>query len=103
AEPPVFALAQPPLRRAVGGGRLAARPFAGRALGAQPTILVGLDPDAVEQGGVAFHDLSVCAPPAAIFKACQVRLRPFPTPSALPDIDPPARLPICARPWQRAI
>src|SRR5262249_59164071 len=48
AEPPIFALAQPPLGRAVGRGRLAIRPFAGRALGAHPTIFVGLDPDAVE-------------------------------------------------------
>src|SRR5262249_55227783 len=49
ADPPIFALAQPPLGRAVGRGRLAIRPFAGWALGAQPTIFVGLDPDAVEQ------------------------------------------------------
>ena len=61
AEPPIFPLAQPSLRRAMGRGRLAVRPFAGRALAAQPTILVRLDPDAIEQGRVAFHDRSVCA------------------------------------------
>src|SRR5262245_65030264 len=33
AEPPIFALAQSPLGRAVGRGRLAIRPFAGWALG----------------------------------------------------------------------
>src|SRR5262249_12122761 len=69
AEPPIFALAEPPLGRAVGRGRLAIRPFAGRALGAQPTIFVGLDPDAVKQGRVAFHDRSVCARSEAIFKS----------------------------------
>ena len=50
AEPPIFALAQTPLGRAMGRRRLAARPLAGRALRAQPTVLVGLHPDAVEQG-----------------------------------------------------
>src|SRR5262249_61909602 len=69
AKPPIFALAQSPLGRAVGRGRLAIRPFAGRALGAQPTIFVGLDPDAVKQGRVAFHDRSVCARSEAIFKS----------------------------------
>src|SRR5262249_9593840 len=46
AETPIFGGAQPALRRAVGGGRLATRPFAARKLGAQPPILIGLDPDA---------------------------------------------------------
>ena len=50
AEPPIFSLAQPPLGRAVGCGRLAVRPIAGRGLGMHPTIFVGLHPDAVEQG-----------------------------------------------------
>jgi len=69
AEPPVFLFAQTPFRRAVGPGRLAIRPFAGRALGAQPTIFVGFHPDAVKQGGVAFHDRSVCARREVIFKS----------------------------------
>ena len=47
-EPPVFPFAQPPFRCAVGRRRLALRPLAGRALSAKPTILVGLDPDAIE-------------------------------------------------------
>ncbi len=47
-EPPVFAFAQPPLGRAVGRGRLAVRPLAGRAFGAQAAVLVGPDPDPVE-------------------------------------------------------
>ena len=68
-EPPILALAQPSLGRAVGGRRLAIRPFAGRALGAQPTIFVGLHPDAVKQGRVAFHDRSVCARREVIFKS----------------------------------
>src|SRR5262245_46796533 len=69
AKPPIFTLAQPSLRGAVGRGRLAIRPFAGRALGAQPTIFIGFDPDAIEEGRVAFHDRSVCALSGAIFKS----------------------------------
>ena len=69
AEPPIFSLAQPPLGRAVGCGRLAVRPIAGRGLGMQPTVFVGLDPDAVEQGGVVFHDRSLCARGEATFKS----------------------------------
>ena len=68
-KPPVFTLAQPPLRSAVGRRRLAIRPFARRALRAQPAIFVGLDPDAIEEGRVAFHDRSVCAPGRVIFKS----------------------------------
>src|SRR5262245_13353685 len=69
AEPPVLALAQPPLGRTMGRRRLAVRPIAGRALCAQPTVLVGLDPDAVEQGRVVFHDRSVCARDEVTFKS----------------------------------
>src|SRR5262245_6307750 len=61
-ELPVLALAQPPLRRTMRRRRLAVRPFASRALGAQSPILVGLDPDPIEQGRVAGHDRTVCAP-----------------------------------------
>src|SRR5262249_59066443 len=67
-KPPILPLPQPSLGRAVGRRRLAVRPFAGRTLRAQPTVLVGLDPDAVEQGRVAFHDRSVCAPQRDSFK-----------------------------------
>jgi hypothetical protein len=38
-------------------------------LGAQPTIFVGLHPDAVKQGRVVFHDRSVCARREVIFKS----------------------------------
>src|SRR5262249_60830551 len=68
AEPPVFPFAHPSFWRAVGRRRLAVRPFAGRVLAAKPAILVGLDPDAIEEGRVAFHDRSVCARPQATFK-----------------------------------
>src|SRR6516225_6384925 len=44
-EPPIFALAQPALRRTMRRRRLAIRPFAGWALRAQSPILVGFDPD----------------------------------------------------------
>src|SRR5262249_9642384 len=59
AEAPILGFAQPPLGRAVGGRRLTGRPFAGRALGAQPAVLVGPHPDAIEEGRVAGHDRSV--------------------------------------------
>ena len=49
-EAPIFRRVQPALRRAMGGGRVASRPFAGRKLGAQPAILIGLYPDAIERG-----------------------------------------------------
>jgi len=68
-KPPIFPLSQPPLGGAVGRGRGAIRPFAGWALPAQPTVFVGLDPDAIEQGRVAFHDRSVCACGRDIFKS----------------------------------
>jgi hypothetical protein len=48
AKLPIFPLAQPALGCAVGGGRLAIRPLAARALRAQAPILVGLYPDAIE-------------------------------------------------------
>ena len=56
AEAPVFVLARAALGGAVGRGPVAAGPFTAWVLGAQPTILVGLDPYAVEQGRVAGHD-----------------------------------------------
>ncbi len=68
-KPPIFALAQSPFGSAVGRGRRAIRPFAGGALRTQPTVFIGLDPDAVEQGRVACHDRSVCACGRDIFKS----------------------------------
>src|SRR5262245_28119579 len=56
AETPVFVLARAALGSAMGRGPVASGPFTARVLGAQPTILVGLDPYAVEQGRVAGHD-----------------------------------------------
>src|SRR5262249_18576580 len=55
AETPVLVLAIAALGSAVGRSPVAAWPFAARVLGAQPTILVGLDPNTVEQGRVAGH------------------------------------------------
>ncbi len=52
AETPIFRRAQPALRRAMGGGRVATRPFAAWKLGAQPAILIGLYPDAIKEGRV---------------------------------------------------
>src|SRR5271165_5853779 len=70
AELPIFPFAQPPFGRAMRRGSLALRPLAGRALSAQPTILVGLHPDSIEQWRVAvFHDRSVCAQRPITFKA----------------------------------
>ncbi len=59
AEPPILALAVAPFRRAVASRRLAIRPFAGRRLGAHAAILIGLDPNTIKKGRVAFHDRSV--------------------------------------------
>src|SRR5208282_4531395 len=56
AEPPIFAGAKPPLRRAVGRRRVTARPLAGRKLGAQPAVLVGFDPNPIKQRRVGAHD-----------------------------------------------
>jgi hypothetical protein len=44
----------------VGGGRVASRPFTGRKLGALPTILVGLYPDAIEKRRVTTHGRQLC-------------------------------------------
>src|SRR5580658_10151871 len=55
AEPPILVGLQPTLRRAMSRRRLAARPLAGRQLGAQPAVLVGLDPDAIKQRRIRFH------------------------------------------------
>src|SRR5262249_52400138 len=55
AEAPVLILAIAALGSAVGRSPAAARPFTARMLGAQPAILVRLDPNAVEQGRVAGH------------------------------------------------
>src|SRR5262249_33447329 len=63
AEVPVFALAQPAFGSAVRCRAGAARPVAARAIGARPTLLTGLDPDAVEYGRVEFHDRSLCGLP----------------------------------------
>src|SRR5437763_10415793 len=60
AEPPILPLAQPALRRAVGRLKVAARPLANRRLTARPAILLGLDPDAVEQRRVEFNDRPLC-------------------------------------------
>src|SRR5262249_55828164 len=48
-EAPVLALAQAAFRRAMGGGAVAARPLAHGLVGLEPTVLAGLDPDAIEQ------------------------------------------------------
>jgi hypothetical protein len=48
-EAPILLLAVAALGGAMGCSPVAAGPFAARVLGAQPTILVGLDPYAVEQ------------------------------------------------------
>src|SRR5438093_1257144 len=69
AETPVFVLARAALRGAMGRGSVATGPFAARVLGAQPTILVGLDPYAVEQGRVAGHDSSLCRRWSETFKS----------------------------------
>src|SRR5262245_9827898 len=67
-ESPILRLAQPPLGCAMGRRLLAVRPFADRALRAQPTVLVGPHPDAIKEGRVAFHDRSVWALRAVPFK-----------------------------------
>ena len=54
-EAPIFRRAQPALRRAMGGRRVATRPFAAWKLGAQPAILIGLYPDAIKEGRVITH------------------------------------------------
>src|SRR4051794_5254345 len=68
AELPVFPLAQPPFGGAVRRGFLAVRPLAGGTLRTQPTVLVGLDPDTVEQRRVVFHDRSICTQRRLSFK-----------------------------------
>src|SRR5262245_2666188 len=55
AEAPVLVLAIAAFGGAVGRRPVAARPLTARVLGAQPTILVGLDPNTIEQGRVAGH------------------------------------------------
>ena len=55
-EPPLFALAQAALGRAVRCALVAARPIAARSIGAHAPILAGLDPDAVAQGRTDLHD-----------------------------------------------
>jgi hypothetical protein len=50
AEAPIFILAEPALRRAVGGGVAAALPIAARCVGTQAAILAGLDPNSIEEG-----------------------------------------------------
>ena len=55
AELPILAGAQPAFRRAVGRRRVAARPLAGRKLGAQPAVLVRLDPDPIKEWRVVTH------------------------------------------------
>src|ERR1043166_741819 len=61
AEAPILALAQPSLGGAVRGRAVAARPSAGRTVGAAPPVLARLDPDAVEKGRVELHNRSLCA------------------------------------------
>src|SRR5262249_14402825 len=69
AEAPVLVLTRTALRRPMGSRPVAARPFATRVLGAQPTILVGLDPNTVEQGRVVGHDRTLCRRSASTFKS----------------------------------
>src|SRR5262249_26176984 len=69
AEPPIFALAQSPLGRAVGRGRLAIRPFAGGAWVAQPTFFVGLAPKAAKRGALSFKARSVARRSEPILKS----------------------------------
>src|SRR5262245_10613612 len=69
AEPPVLVLARTALGRPMGSRPVAARPFTARVLGAQPTILVRLDPNTVEQGRVVGHDRTLCRRSASTFKS----------------------------------
>src|SRR5262249_26802664 len=65
AEPPVFALAQPPFGSAVGGALPASRPVAARIVRTHAAILAGLDPDTVEQGRTDLHGRRLCGPEGA--------------------------------------
>ena len=57
---PIFVGAQAALRRTMRRGRVAARPLAGRQLGAEPTILIGLDPDPIKERRVTAHRFRLC-------------------------------------------
>src|SRR5215218_4976301 len=60
AEAPIFALAQPPLGGPVRRRTGAARPLTAGQISARPPVLTWLDPDAVENWRVEFHNLSLC-------------------------------------------
>src|SRR5207253_1399031 len=60
AEAPIFALAQPSLGCSMGRRAGAAGPLAAGPIGARPAVLTRLDPDAVENGRVEFHNPSLC-------------------------------------------
>src|SRR3954469_11412664 len=57
AETPVLVLAQPAFGRAMRRLAAAARPLADRRIGGRLALLLGLDPDTIEQRRVEFHDL----------------------------------------------
>src|SRR5262249_2023976 len=63
AEAPIFMFPSTPLRRPMGGGIAASGPFARRTLRPQPAVVVGLDPDAIVDGRIEFHDLTLCEVP----------------------------------------
>ncbi|MGA8075812.1 MAG: hypothetical protein WB868_00315 [Xanthobacteraceae bacterium] len=55
AELPVFGCAQPAFWRTMRCRRFAARPFASRKFRACATVLIGLDPDSIEQRRIRTH------------------------------------------------
>src|SRR5216684_1483595 len=60
AEAPIFARAQAPLGRPMGGVLAATGPIAGRIARLRAAVLCGLDPDAVEQRRVELHGYRLC-------------------------------------------
>ena len=60
AEAPIFARAQAPLGRPMGGVLAATGPIAGRIARSRAAVLCGLDPDAVEQRRVELHGYRLC-------------------------------------------
>src|SRR5437764_12792916 len=59
-EAPVLAFAHPAFRGAVGRLAVAARPLASRHLPGWLALLLGLDPNTIEQRRVEFHDRPLC-------------------------------------------
>ena len=69
AEPPILVLRHSPLRRAVRRRVAAALPLTARLVRPARAVLVGLDPNAVEQGRVEFHDRTLCESGNDTFKS----------------------------------